>query len=226
MNITCPRCGFSRELPADRAPSKAVIATCPHCACRFRFMPGTGVTDVISEPQEPVVNEEQQGGQSQADESGYSQPAQGGWHSGGDDPLPPGAIVPGSSTPRANPSSASPDADTDAEPSGRRTAAGAGERKLAAKKHAQEDGEEKNLGNLWGLLGGKSIFGQRGSKQQDDRSQRQRIHEPAPHQPVVPQPHALLAPFPRRGCRGGVAHALIICARPGFPPRVSQLCDA
>ena len=172
MNITCPRCGFSRELPADRAPSKAVIATCPHCACRFRFMPGTGVTDVISEPQEPVVNEEQQGGQSQADESGYSQPAQGGWHSGGDDPLPPGAIVPGSSTPRANPSSASPDADTDAEPSGRRTAAGAGERKLAAKKHAQEDGEEKNLGNLWGLLGGKSIFGQRGGNQDDDARSR------------------------------------------------------
>ena len=163
MNITCPRCGFSRELPADRAPSKAVIATCALCACRFRFMPGTGVSDVISEPQEPVVNEEQQGAQPQPEESDYSQPPQGGWHSGGDDPLPPGAIVPGSSAPRANPA-----VDTDAEPSGRRTAAGAGERKLGAKKHAQEDGEEKNLGNLWGLLGGKSIFGQRGGNQDDD----------------------------------------------------------
>ena len=70
VNITCPRCGFSRELPADRAPSKAVSATCPHCACRFRFMPGTGVTDVISEPPEPVVNEEQQGAQPQSEESG------------------------------------------------------------------------------------------------------------------------------------------------------------
>ncbi|WP_300909447.1 zinc-ribbon domain-containing protein, partial [uncultured Desulfovibrio sp.] len=37
VNITCPRCGFSRELPADRLPARAVIATCPRCACRFRF---------------------------------------------------------------------------------------------------------------------------------------------------------------------------------------------
>lgn len=131
-------------------------------------MPGTGVTDVISEPQEPVVNDEQQGAQPQSEESGYSQLPQGGWHSGGDDPLPPGAIVPGSSAPRANPA-----VDADAEPdSGRRTTSGAGERKLGAKKHAQEDGEEKNLGNLWGLLGGKSIFGQRGGKQDDNARSR------------------------------------------------------
>ena len=110
MNITCPRCGFSRELPADRAPSKAVIATCPHCACRFRFVPGTGVTEVISEPQEPACSDEQQGGQPQAADAGHSRPAssagqsqppQGGWHGGDDDPLPPGAIVPGSSSPRS-----------------------------------------------------------------------------------------------------------------------------
>ena len=115
VNITCPRCSFSRELPADRAPSKAVIATCPHCACRFRFVPGTGVTDVISEPPEPVVNDEQQGGQPQSAESGYSQPPQGGWHSGDDDPLPPGAIVPGSSSPRDR-AGADADADPDPEP--------------------------------------------------------------------------------------------------------------
>ena len=170
MNITCPRCGFSRELPADRAPSKAVIATCPHCACRFRFVPGSGVTDVISEPPEADFTEaqpdNQQQGQPQSGESGYSQPPQGGWHSGGDDPLPPGAIVPGSSTPRK---SAGSDADGEAEPEPRYTQSG-DDRRQGAKKPAHEDDEAKGLGNLWGLLGGKSIFGQRGSKPQDDRS--------------------------------------------------------
>lgn len=169
MNITCPRCGFSRELPADRAPSKAVIATCPHCACRFRFVPGSGVTDVISEPPETDLNEEQPEGQTdsqpQSAESGYSQPPQGGWHSGGDDPLPPGAIVPGSSSPRSSAgSNTDTDADADAEP---RYTPGAGNRKLGARTPAQEDGEAKGLGNLWGLLGGKNIFGQRGDKQDD-----------------------------------------------------------
>ena len=186
MNITCPRCGFSRELPADRAPSKAVIATCPHCACRFRFVPGTGVTDVISEPLEPAFNDEQPGGQPQSADPGYSRPAgsagqqppQGGWHSGDDDPLPPGAIVPGSSSPRSGADSGADsgagsgadsgaDSQPDAEP---RYTAGAGNRKTGAAKNLPGSGEEKNLGNLWGLLGGKSIFGQRGSKQQDDRS--------------------------------------------------------
>lgn len=172
MNITCPRCDFSRELPADRAPSKAVIATCPHCACRFRFVPGSGVTDVISEPPEPVVNGEQQGGQPQPDESGYSQPPQGGWHSGGDDPLPPGAIVPGSSSPRSR-AGADAGSDVDAESdSGPRYTSGAGDRKQGAKNHPQEDGEAKGLGNLWGLLGGKSIFGQWGGKHGDDANNR------------------------------------------------------
>ena len=47
MNITCPRCGFSRQVPADRLPARAVIATCPHCSCRFRFAPDTGVLEVL-----------------------------------------------------------------------------------------------------------------------------------------------------------------------------------
>ena len=169
MNITCPRCGFSRELPADRAPSKAVIATCPHCTCRFRFVPGTGVTDVISEPQEPAFNDEQPGGQPQSADSGHPRPAstegqqppQGGWHSGGDDPLPPGAIVPGSGRPRSGAASGA-DSEPDAAP---RHASGAGDRNSAAGKNTPSGGEEKNLGNLWGLLGGKNIFGQRDGKQ-------------------------------------------------------------
>lgn len=172
MNITCPRCGFSRELPADRAPSKAVIATCPHCACRFRLVPGSGVTDVISEPLEPAFNDEQQGGQQPADygqsrpesAAGQQQPPQGGWHSGDDDPLPPGAIVPGSSTPRAN---AGSDADSASESQPRYTS-GAGGRGQNAGQRPPSNGETKNLGNLWGLLGDKNIFGQWGDRQGDE----------------------------------------------------------
>ena len=177
MNITCPRCGFSRELPADRAPSKAVIATCPHCACRFRFVPGTGVTEVISEPQEPACSDEQQGGQPQSADAGHSRPAssagqsqppQGGWHGGDDDPLPPGAIVPGSSSPRSGAASGA-GSEPDDEP---RYTSGPGNRKPGAEKNAPRGAEEKTLGNLWGLLGGKSIFGQRGGKQDDEQNDR------------------------------------------------------
>ena len=190
MNITCPRCGFNRELPAERAPSKAVIATCPHCACRFRLVPGIGVTDVISEPPEPTFDGEQQGGQPQSADSGNApsgdaagqQPPQGGWHSGGDDPLPPGAIVPGSSSPRSGAGSgASSGASSGAGPAGDAGAdskpadepchtSGAGNRKQGTGKNAPSDGEAKNFGNLWGLLGDKNIFGQWGGKQGDDDS--------------------------------------------------------
>ena len=166
MNITCPRCGFSRELPADRAPSKAVIATCPHCACRFRLVPGTGVTDVLSEPEEPVDSGAH--GNDAAQPSGTAhagpdrleqpEPPQGSWHDGGDDPLPPGAIVPGSQTSRS---------PSDSEP---RRGPGSGDRRQPSGKNEPDAGEEqKNLGNLWGLLGGKNIFGQSGSRN-DDRA--------------------------------------------------------
>jgi len=166
VNITCPRCGFSRELPADRAPSKAVIATCPHCACRFRLVPGTGATDVLSEREEPVDSGAH--GNDAAQPSGTAhagpdrleqpEPPQGSWHDGGDDPLPPGAIVPGSQTSRS---------PSDSEP---RRGPGSGDRRQPSGKNEPDAGEEqKNLGNLWGLLGGKNIFGQSGSRN-DDRA--------------------------------------------------------
>ncbi|AMV71292.1 hypothetical protein JCM30471_31280 [Desulfuromonas carbonis] len=39
MNLTCPHCGFQRELPADRLPRVAVRVTCPRCREQFRFEP-------------------------------------------------------------------------------------------------------------------------------------------------------------------------------------------
>ncbi|MBQ3059315.1 MAG: zinc-ribbon domain-containing protein [Desulfovibrio sp.] len=55
MNITCPQCGFSRQLPPERIPDKAVMATCPKCSCRFRFMPPavTPQTAPCSDPLPP-----------------------------------------------------------------------------------------------------------------------------------------------------------------------------
>ena len=112
MNITCPRCGFSRQVPANRLPARAVIATCPQCSCRFRFAPDTGVQEVLSDAPQ-TGNQDQTQGQATGQTQG--QAAASGSHDyqdsgdyrgsaamtprdpGEDDPLPPGAIVPGSS---------------------------------------------------------------------------------------------------------------------------------
>jgi len=37
MRITCPSCGFSRDMPEDRIPSTARLATCPKCRHKFRL---------------------------------------------------------------------------------------------------------------------------------------------------------------------------------------------
>lgn len=103
MNITCPRCGFSRQVPADRLPARAVIATCPHCACRFRFGPSTGEHEVLpdaplTEPQKtargPHADAPSAYGQDAAPDADETSPVRGPEE---DDPLPPGAIVPGTS---------------------------------------------------------------------------------------------------------------------------------
>ncbi len=37
MEITCPQCGFTKDIPDDKIPSRAQIATCPKCKHRFKF---------------------------------------------------------------------------------------------------------------------------------------------------------------------------------------------
>jgi Uncharacterized protein conserved in archaea len=37
MLVTCPQCRFSRELPEDKIPARAQVATCPKCKHKFRF---------------------------------------------------------------------------------------------------------------------------------------------------------------------------------------------
>lgn len=91
VNITCPQCGFSRELPADRLPARAVIATCPKCACRFRFSPEDGVLETLDAP---------------APRDGTTAGS-----AGQDDPLPPGAIVPGRQVREEEPEHAASEAE-------------------------------------------------------------------------------------------------------------------
>lgn len=37
MIIRCPECGFAREVPDDKIPAKAQLATCPKCRHKFHF---------------------------------------------------------------------------------------------------------------------------------------------------------------------------------------------
>ena len=42
MQIVCPKCQFARELPDDKVPANAKVATCPRCKIKFQFreLPG------------------------------------------------------------------------------------------------------------------------------------------------------------------------------------------
>jgi len=72
MEICCPECGYTRQTPENRLPEGGVVAVCPQCGCRFRFSKKDGVLGVVSETIRPKRR------------------------SGGDDTLPPGAVIPGS----------------------------------------------------------------------------------------------------------------------------------
>lgn len=37
MKVVCPQCNFSSEIPEDKIPENAQLATCPKCQHRFRF---------------------------------------------------------------------------------------------------------------------------------------------------------------------------------------------
>ena len=59
MNITCPHCQFSQDVPADRlpavAPGKSILATCPRCASRFRLFPHEGTTQLLESETAPAA---------------------------------------------------------------------------------------------------------------------------------------------------------------------------
>lgn len=37
MRVTCPECNFSNEIPEDKIPANAQLATCPKCGVKFQF---------------------------------------------------------------------------------------------------------------------------------------------------------------------------------------------
>ena len=82
MKIACPQCGFERDVPEDRLPGSSAIATCPRCRHRFRIS-RDGIVEDMPEPT-PTPS---------------SMPPS----SDGDDPLPPGAIIPGASSDAGQP---------------------------------------------------------------------------------------------------------------------------
>lgn len=85
MKILCPQCEFSRDIPDDRLPGTAVIATCPRCNHRFRLSP-TGVTSAYTA--EPPAHT------ATGNPATDAHLAHGRGHYNDDDPLPPGAIIP------------------------------------------------------------------------------------------------------------------------------------
>lgn len=93
MNIVCPQCGFNRRLPEDRLPGEVVIATCPQCACRFRFSVRDGVLTVLPPRGEEIARESAAPAERPASSAGH----------GAD--LPPGAVIPDTEapSPRATP---------------------------------------------------------------------------------------------------------------------------
>ena len=120
--------------------------------------------DVLSEPEHPVENPAHSGDSEAADARpenlGAEQHGRGAWQSGDDDPLPPGAIVPGHSVQK--PSCADDERGESREPA---------QKPQSGRKFPQADtGEERHIGNLWGLLGGKNIFGQRDDKGSEKRA--------------------------------------------------------
>lgn len=97
MRIHCPECHFERDIDTGKIPANASVAACPKCGSRFRFRdPQTG-QPVAAQP-----GDGQDAPDTAGDETG--QPASAGratppvphlpTEQEGDDPLPPGAVIP------------------------------------------------------------------------------------------------------------------------------------
>jgi len=50
VEISCPYCDFSKDIPEERIPDKARWATCPKCKKRFEINPLEGQADYIPKP--------------------------------------------------------------------------------------------------------------------------------------------------------------------------------
>ncbi len=84
MLIRCPECKFERRIDEESIPANAVMATCPHCKCRFRFRNSDGTPVAVDEPVMPETPPVKP----------PLAPTPPTSVSDEDDPLPPGAVVP------------------------------------------------------------------------------------------------------------------------------------
>ena len=50
LSVSCPHCGFAKEVPSDKIPTGAVKVTCPNCRETFPF--GRNVADTLEPPAE------------------------------------------------------------------------------------------------------------------------------------------------------------------------------
>lgn len=115
MNIRCPECGFERLVEETQLPPSATIATCPKCRHRFAFrevarattneQTGSTSYDVTRQPtQQTQISPNSVPTHSNVDTSSNSVSPTPEY----DDPLPPGAVIPGHSV--------RPDNDTTEQP--------------------------------------------------------------------------------------------------------------
>jgi hypothetical protein len=63
MDITCPKCKYSRSIPDDKVPASSVKATCPQCGTKFRFreldfaLEDAGAPEATATPEAPGATE-------------------------------------------------------------------------------------------------------------------------------------------------------------------------
>lgn len=98
MRIRCPECHFERDIDTTNIPATATVATCPKCGNRFRFRdPETGqplVDQEESEPESPGQAAPPQGEDPAVSSRDALKAPQLPTEQEGDDPLPPGAVIP------------------------------------------------------------------------------------------------------------------------------------
>lgn len=109
MKIVCPQCAFERHVPEDRLPASSVIATCPHCQHRFRIQ-RPSQTDAAQDGDAGIYQQRPQAVASPVSTQPTARqtsqpvppsapvqksPAIPAPQNDEDDPLPPGAVIPG-----------------------------------------------------------------------------------------------------------------------------------
>ena len=138
MLIRCPECQFERQLDTDAIPANAAMATCPRCRCRFRFRNPDG-TPVVDQDAPSDLHEENQPVQ-----EAYPLPET----LEGDDPLPPGAVVPrireeGRTTEEKRPASAAPLAEQELRKNSQEEKRASFWENFQSKKDGKKDGKER-----------------------------------------------------------------------------------